>query len=141
MADVFQQLVSLSNDPRILSLVDKEVSEIKPEVYVEIDNNLKLIYSRYNVILESVLVNHKQNGFLLYHTSYNSNPSVNYDEYFAKFHGNKEGFYWRNIHEDQEFNKNNKVMSILRLIEKNQSSSKGIVLFHLRAEFFEQVLE
>jgi two-component system, sensor histidine kinase YesM len=140
LSDVFQQLVSLSNDPRILSLVDKEVSEIKPESYVEIDNNLKLIYSRYNVILESVLVNHKQNGFLLYHTSYNSNPSINYDEYFTKFHGNKEGFYWRNIHEDQEFNKNNKVMSIFRLIDKNQSSLKGIVLFNLRAEFFEQVL-
>jgi two-component system, sensor histidine kinase YesM len=139
LADVFQQLVSLSNDPRILSLVDKEVSEIKPESYVEIDNNLKLIYSRYNVILESVLVNHKQNGFLLYHSSYNSNPSINYEEYLSKYNGNKEGFYWRNIHEDQVFNEDNKVMSIFRLIDKNQSS-KGIVLFNLRAEFFEQVL-
>jgi two-component system, sensor histidine kinase YesM len=139
LADVFQQLVSLSNDPRILSLVDKEVSEIKPESYVEIDNNLKLIYSRYNVILESVLVNHKQNGFLLYHSSYNSNPSINYEEYLSKYNGNKEGFYWRNIHEDQVFNEDNKVMSIFRLIDKSQSS-KGIVLFNLRAEFFEQVL-
>jgi two-component system, sensor histidine kinase YesM len=139
LADVFQQLVSLSNDPRILSLVDKEVSEIKPESYVEIDNNLKLIYSRYNVILESVLVNHKQNGFLLYHSSYNSNPSINYEEYLSKYNGNKEGFYWRNIHEDQVFNEDNKVMSIFRLIDKNRSS-KGIVLFNLRAEFFEQVL-
>ncbi|MDR7076767.1 two-component system sensor histidine kinase YesM [Neobacillus niacini] len=140
LADVFQQFVSLSNDPRILSLVDKDVSEIKPESYVEIDNNLKLIYSRYNAILESVLVNYKQNGFLLYHTNYNSNPTINYDEYFTKFYGNKEGFYWRNIHDDHEFNKDNKVMSLFRLIEKNQSSSKGIVLFNLRAEFFEQVL-
>ncbi|MDQ0973184.1 two-component system sensor histidine kinase YesM [Neobacillus niacini] len=139
LADVFQQLVSLSNDPRILSLVDKEVSEIKPESYVEIDNNLKLIYSRYNVILESVLVNHKQNGFLLYHSSYNTNPSINYEEYLSKYNGNKEGFYWRNIHEDQVFNEDNKVMSIFRLIDKNRSS-KGIVLFNLRAEFFEQVL-
>lgn len=139
LVDVFQQLVSLSNDPRILSLVDKEVSEIKPESYVEIDNNLKLIYSRYNVILESVLVNHKQNGFLLYHSSYNSNPTINYEEYFSKYNGNKEGFYWSNIHEDQVFNGDNRVMSIFRLIDKNQSS-KGIVLFNLRAEFFEQVL-
>ncbi|NYE05691.1 two-component system sensor histidine kinase YesM [Bacillus niacini] len=139
LADVFQQLVSLSNDPRILSLVDKEGPEIKPESYVEIDNNLKLIYSRYNVILESVLVNHKQNGFLLYHSSYNSNPSINYEEYFSKYNGNKEGFYWRNIHEDQVFNEDNKVMSIFRLIDKNQTS-KGIVLFNLRAKFFEQVL-
>jgi two-component system, sensor histidine kinase YesM len=140
LTDVFQQLVSLSNDPRILSLVDKEETEIKPESYVEIDNNLKLIYSRYNIILESVLVNHKQNNFLLYHSSYNSNPTINYEEYFTKYNSNKEGFYWRNIHQDQVFNKDNKVMSMFRLIEKKQSSSQGIVLFNLRAEFFEQVL-
>ena len=140
LSDVFQQLVSLSNDPRILSLVDKDKSEIKPESYVEIDNNLKLIYSRYNVILDSVLVNLNQNDFLLYHSSYNSNPSINYNKYFADFNGNKEGFYWSNIHQDQVFNQNNRVMSIFRLLEKQQSQAKGIVLFNLRAEFFEQVL-
>ncbi|MEH7331675.1 sensor histidine kinase [Neobacillus drentensis] len=140
LSDVFQQLVSLSNDPRILSLIDKEKSEIKPESYVEIDNNLKFIYSRYNVILDSVLVNLNQNDFLLYHSSYNSNPTIKYNDYFANFNGNKEGFYWRNIHHDQEFNQNNRVLSIFRLLEKQHSPAKGIVLFNLRAEFFEQVL-
>ncbi|MGG3561591.1 sensor histidine kinase [Neobacillus rhizosphaerae] len=140
LSDVFQQLVSLSNDPRILSLMDKQESEIKPSSYVEIDNNLKLIYSRYDVILNSVLVDLNQKKFLLYHSGYNSNPSVNYNNYFSKFSGSKEGFYWRNIHQDKVFNENDKVLSVFRLIDRNQSRSKGIVLFNLRAEFFEQVL-
>ncbi|MEO2076798.1 MAG: sensor histidine kinase [Bacillus sp. (in: firmicutes)] len=138
LSDVFQQLVSLSNDPRILSLMDKDESDINPSSYVEIDNNLKLIYSRYDVILNSVLVDLNQKEFLLYHSGYNSNPSVNYNQYFSKFSGSKEGFYWRNIHQDRVFNQKDRVLSVFRLINRNQS--KGIVLFNLRAEFFEQVL-
>lgn len=138
LSDVFQQLVSLSNDPRILSLMDKEESDINPSSYVDIDNNLKLIYSRYDVILNSVLVDLNQKEFLLYHSGYNSNPSVNYNQYFSRFSGSKEGFYWRNIHQDRVFNQQDRVLSVFRLIDRNHS--KGIVLFNLRAEFFEQVL-
>jgi two-component system sensor histidine kinase YesM len=140
LSDVFQQLVSLSNDPRILSLMDKKESEILPSSYVEIDNNLALIYSRYDVILESVLIDLNQKKFLLYHSSHNSNPTVHYDDYFSNYSGNKEGFYWSNIHQDRVFNEKEKVMSVFRLIERNQSKSRGIVLFGLRTEFFEQVL-
>ncbi|WP_223820838.1 sensor histidine kinase [Bacillus sp. S3] len=138
LSDVFQQLVSLSNDPRILSLMDKRESEIQPSSYVEIDNNLKLIYSRYDVILSSVLVDLNQKEFLLYHSGYNSNPSVNYDQFFSTFSGSREGFYWRNIHQDRVFNQKDRVLSVFRLIHRNES--RGIVLFNLRAEFFEQVL-
>jgi len=137
LSDVFQQLVSVSSDPRILNLVGMKESEIKPEYYVEIDRSLQLVYSRYNVILESVLIDLNQGEFLLYHSDHSSNPFVPYDQYFEKYNGSKEGFYWRNIHEDQIFNTNDQVMSVFRLIE---TADKGIILFHLRDEFFEQVL-
>jgi len=139
LSDVFQQLVSVSSDPRIVNLIGTEESEIKPEHYVEIDKNLQLVYSRYNVILESVLIDLNQGEFLLYHSDYASNPSVPYEHYFNEYKGSKEGFYWRNIHEDQIFNTNDEVMSVLRLIEKSDKG-KGIVLFNLRDNFFEQVL-
>ena len=137
LSDVFQQLVSVSSDPRILNLVGMKESEIKPEYYVEIDRSLQLVYSRYNVILESVLIDLNQGEFLLYHSDHSSNPFVPYDQYFEQYNGSKEGFYWRNIHEDQIFNTNDQVMSVFRLIE---TADKGIILFNLRDEFFEQVL-
>lgn len=137
LSDVFQQLVSVSNDPRIINLIGTEESEIKPEYYVEIDKSLQLVYSRYNVILESVLIDLNQGEFLLYHSDYASIPSIPYEHYFNQYKGNKEGFYWRNIHQDQIFNTNDQVMSVFRLIE---TTDKGIVLFNLRDDFFEQVL-
>ncbi len=137
LSDVFQQLVSVSNDPRVLNLVGANESEIKPEFYVEIDKSLQLVYSRYNVILESVLIDLNQGEFLLYHSDYPSNPSIPYDHYFTQYEGSKEGFYWRNIHQDHIFNTHDQVMSVFRLIE---NSDKGIVLFNLRDDFFEQVL-
>ncbi|MDQ0229867.1 sensor histidine kinase [Metabacillus malikii] len=137
LSDVFQQLVSVSSDPKIINLVGTKESDIKPEYYVDIDRSLQLVYSRYNVILESVLIDLNEEEFLLYHSDYTSNPTVPYDYYFDKFKGSNEGFYWRNIHEDKIFNTNDQVMSVFRLIE---TSNKGIVLFNLRDEFFEQVL-
>ena len=137
LSDVFQQLVAVSNDPRVLNLVGTKESDIKPEYYVEIDKSLQLVYSRYNVIIESVLIDLNQGEFLLYHSDYTSNPSVPYDHYFNQYKGNKEGFYWRNIHQDQIFKTNDQVMSVFRVIE---NSDKGIVLFNLRDDFFEQVL-
>nr|WP_232337127.1 sensor histidine kinase [Lysinibacillus timonensis] len=139
LSDVFQQLVSVSNNPRILNLVGTEESEIKPEYYVEIDNSLQHVYSRYNVIIESVLIDLNQGEFFLYHSDYNSNPSLSYKDYFDQYKGSKEGFYWRNIHQDEIFNVNDRVISLFRLIETG-SSDKGIVLFNLRDDYFEQVL-
>ncbi len=140
LSDVFQQLVSVSSDPRILNLIGTKESEIKPEYYVEIDKSLQLVYSRYNVILESVLIDLNQGEFLLYHSDYTSNPSVPYNDYFNRYKGSKEGFYWRNIHQDQIFNTNDQVMSVFRLIERGSTSDKGIILFNLRDDYFEQVL-
>ncbi len=138
LSDVFLQLVSLSSDPKVQSLLNAEESEISPETRVEIDRNLQMIYSRYSVILESVLIDYERGQHPFYRTPYNSYPSVNYDAYFSKYKGNREGYYWENLHPDVNFNKNYKVISVLRLMESEKT--RGMVLFNLRTDFFEQVL-
>ena len=65
LSDVFQQLVSVSSDPKIINLVGTKESDIKPEYYVDIDRSLQLVYSRYNVILESVLIDLNEEEFFL----------------------------------------------------------------------------
>ncbi|WP_225230026.1 sensor histidine kinase [Ureibacillus galli] len=140
LSDVFQQLVSVSSNPRITNLIGTDEAEIKPEFYVEIDKSLQHVYSRYNIILESVLIDLNEGEFFLYHSDYNTNPSISYKDYFDQYKGNKEGFYWRNIHQDEIFNTNDQVMSVFRLINRGASSDKGIVLFNLRDDYFEQVL-
>ncbi|WP_042461711.1 sensor histidine kinase [Neobacillus dielmonensis] len=138
LSDVFLQLVSLSSDPKVQSLLYAEESEVEPETRIEIDRNLQMIYSRYNVILESVLIDYERGQHPFYRTPYNTYPTINYKDYFSKFKGNNEGYYWENLHPDLNFNKNNKVISVFRLMESEKT--RGTVLFNLRADFFEQVL-
>ncbi|WP_462413033.1 sensor histidine kinase [Neobacillus sp. Marseille-QA0830] len=138
LSDVFLQLVSLSSDPKVQSLLETDESEVSPETRIDIDRNLQMIYTRYSVILESVLIGYEHGQHSFFRTSYNYYPSIHYNEYFSKFKGNREGYYWENLHPDINFDKTNKVMSVFRLLEGEKT--RGMVLFNLRTDFFEKVL-
>ena len=140
LSDVFSQLVSISYDPRIMSLLAKEKTEIVPEDYISLDKNLQIMFSRYNTILESVLIDLNQGDFLLYYSEYSKTPTISYNDYFLTYKENEENFYWKNIHPDTIFNTNENVMSIFKLIKTESSNRQGIVLFNLRDEFFEGIL-
>jgi two-component system, sensor histidine kinase YesM len=139
LSDVFQQLVSLSSDPQIFSLLSVDADAIRPEAYVEMDKSLQAIYSRSPALIDSVMINLNEGSFLLYHSDYYVQPSISYNNYFTAFKGNKEGFYWRNLHPDPFFQKG-EVVSVFRLVNPKHYPTRGIVLFNLRADFFEQVL-
>lgn len=140
LSDVFSQLVSLSYDPRIMGLLAKEKAEIVPGDYIPLDTNLKIMYSRYNSILESVIVDLNEGDFLLYYSEYSKRPAIPYTDYFSNYSEVKGNFYWRNIHRDSIFNTNERIMSIYKLIRMDNSNRQGIVLFNLRADFFEGIL-
>lgn len=140
LSDVFSQLVSLSNDPRMMSLLAKEKKEIIPGDYIPLDTNLQIMYSRYNTILESVLIDLNQGDFLLYYSDYSKRPAISYTDYFSNYDESKENYYWRNIHQDSVFNTNENVMAIYKLLKMDTSNRQGIVLFNLRADFFEGIL-
>src|SRR5699024_2070004 len=54
LTDVFQQLVSLSNDPDLIAFSLKD--EIQPRMYIQMNEDLKTIFYRYNTIIESIYV-------------------------------------------------------------------------------------
>jgi two-component system, sensor histidine kinase YesM len=139
LSDVFQQLVGLSSDPQIFSLLSVDAEAIKPEAYVEMDKSLQAVYSRNPALIESVMINLNEGSFLLYHSDYYVHPSTSYNNYFSAFKGNKEGFYWRNLHPDPFFHKSD-VISVFRLVNPKLYPTRGIILFNLRTDFFEQIL-
>lgn len=140
LSDVFSQLVSLSYDSRVMGLLAKEREEIVPEDYIPLHKNLQIIYSRYNTILESVLIDLNEGDFLLYNSEYNSNPHIDYEEYFTNYDESSENFYWLNIHRNRVFNQEGNVLSTYKLLTLNNASAKGIILFNLREDFFEGIL-
>jgi two-component system sensor histidine kinase YesM len=139
LSDVFQQLVGLSSDPQIFSLLSTDAEAIKPEAYVEMDKSLQAVYSRNPSLIESVMINLNEGSFLLYHSDYYVHPSTSYNNYFSAFKGNKEGFYWRNLHPDPFFQKSD-VISVFRLVNPKLYPTRGIILLNLRTDFFEQIL-
>lgn len=140
LSDVFSQLVSLSYDSRITGLLVKEKEEIVPEDYIPLHKNLQIIYSRYNTILESVLIDLNEGDFLLYNSEYNSNPHIEYEEYFMNYDKSSENFYWRNIHENEIFSQEGNILSTYKLLTLDNTSAKGLILFNLREDFFEGIL-
>lgn len=140
LSDVFSQLVSLSYDSRLMGLLAKEQDEITPEDYIPLHKNLQIIYSRYNTILESVLIDLNEGDFSLHNSEYNSKPDIQYEDYFRNFEEGSENFYWRNIHEEPIFKGGTNVLSAYKLLTFDNTSAQGIVLFNLREDFFEGIL-
>lgn len=140
LSDVFSQLVSLSYDSRIMSLLAKEKDDILPEDYIPVHKNLQIIYTRYNTILESVIIDLNHGDFLLYHSEYNVSPQIDYADYFNHYDERRENFYWRNIHQDTSFRTGEDVLSMYKLLKVNHLPGEGIVLFNLRDDFFEGIL-
>src|SRR5699024_7223808 len=139
LTDVFQQLVSLSNDPDLIAFSLKD--EIQPRMYIQMNEDLKTIFYRYNTIIESIYVDIDHGKYTFSQSAdFLLNKSFSYEDYYSKYTGSKESFYWRNIHEDEIYSDSKEVMSVFKLIGNETSPSNGIIVFNLRTTFFEEVL-
>ncbi|QFK71213.1 sensor histidine kinase [Pradoshia sp. D12] len=140
LSDAFQQLVAISNDPKIQMLAVDEEGDVSPETYIAFDNKLQVIYSHFNVMLESILIDINRGEFSVYRNSDQSFPTISYEDYFEPDRGNNESYYWRNLHSNQAFAEGNKVVSVYKLINNQDTSTEGIILFNFREDFFKQIL-
>lgn len=141
LSDVFEQLVTFSNDPRTLSIINSEPSNIDAEDYIEMSNLIKVTHLNYISIIDSVLVDMHHSKFTMYRSEYRKRVSqFPYKEYASRYTGSKEGFYWRTQHKDDIFVNNTEVVSVFKLIGNDTSKVNGVLLFNLRNDFFEKVL-
>ncbi|MFF2449207.1 sensor histidine kinase [Neobacillus sp. NPDC058068] len=141
LSDVFEQLVTFSNNPRTLSIINSESTEISPTDYIDMSNLLKTIHLNNTTVIDSIFVDMHHGTFSLYRSDYSLKINeFPYSQYNNHYHGNREGFYWHNVHTDDIFQSNTKVASVFKLIGNNQSKANGVLLFNLRNDFFEKVL-
>jgi two-component system, sensor histidine kinase YesM len=139
--DVFEQLVAFSNNPLTLDIINSETSEMSPEDYIAVNNILKNIHLNFNSVIDSILVDMRNPDFTIYRSEYRMKFNhFPFDDYARKYKGSKEGFYWHNQHMDDIFVSDSEVVSVFKLIGNENSSANGILLFNLRKDFFEKVL-
>lgn len=141
LLDVFEQLVLLSNDPNISALILADGDAIDSQLYIDIDEDVKEIYHRFNSIIESIYIDIgiDQEKTMFYQGPEQLNPSFSYENYFTEYKGSRESFYWNNTHQNNLSTDQNDVMSVFKLIGTDKSLSNGIILFNLKVDFFEEV--
>lgn len=137
--DVFEQLVLLSNDPKISALTLANADEINPQLSIEIDDDVKAIYHRFNSMIESIYIDIGDGKATFYQGSEQVDLTLSYEDYFTNNTGGKEGYYWKNTYQNNSNNDSNEMMSVFKLIGNEDTSSKGVILFNLRADFIEQI--
>jgi two-component system, sensor histidine kinase YesM len=139
--DIFEQLVAFSNDPYTLDIINSESKEIDPDDYIEMNNKLKMIHLNFNSIIESIFVDMHEGKFTIFRSDYRMKfKQFPYKEYAKQYQGSKEGFYWHNEHIDDIFASEAEVVSVFKLIGTDSSEANGVLLFNLRTDFFENVL-
>lgn len=141
LSEVFERLVAFSNDPRTLSIINSESSELDAEDYINMANLLRVIHLNYNSIIDSILVDMNHGKFTMYRSEYRlKHNQFPYKEYLSQYKGSKEGFYWQNQHKDDIFASDAEVVSVFKLIGDDTSKANGVLHFNLRKDFFEKVL-
>ena len=139
LTDVFEQLVLLSNDPKLAALDVTDPDTRNSELYVDVNDDIQAIYHRFSSIIDSIYIDIDYGKVTFYQGAQQLNPEFSYDHYFKDFKGSKESFYWRNMHPNSLTKDPYDVISVFHLIESGNPAEKGIILFNLRADFFENV--
>ena len=143
IADAVGQLVALSNHPDILRIIIKNPEDIDPEDYIRVHQHMERIHSFYSSLIDSIFINFHNGKFLLSKSDdATSISNFSFLEYRQRYQGNPYDVYWRNLHPD-DFSENdnrNYVISMFKLIGKDNAKTNGMIIFNLQSDFFERVL-
>lgn len=146
---IFEQLVALENDIDTLSLLKRLDSQgygsIQPGDYIRMDRNLERIFSSYYSILDSILVYFANGRLILSKKDYmTARISFDYSQWRSGFWGNRTEYYWRNLHDNDIFQSpetENRIASVFKLYGNEKARLHGIILFNLREDFFQNILQ
>lgn len=140
--DGLQQLQALSNDPDILTIINKKPEDITPEDYLRVQAHVNMIRSFSGALIDAIYINFNDGSFVFsrgYDTS--SIPKIDYSQYRMDYKEDPDDIYWQNPSLGKLNNERNvsQGSNMFKLFGRDKAEIKGIILFNLRYEFFEKV--
>jgi len=140
--DALQQLQALSNDPDILTIINKKPEDISPDDYLRVQAHVNMIRSFNGALIDSIYINFNDGSFIFsrgYDAS--SMAKINYWHYRMAYKDDPDDIYWQNsspedLHGEK---KSSRGINMFKLFGRDKAEIKGIILFNLRYEFFEKV--
>lgn len=145
--DIFEQLTVLSEDSDVLSVMSRigndQLWRLRDRDYIRLSENINKVYVSYYSSIKSMLFYLNEGRVWLYKSD-NLFYGVNFsfDDWRKRFQGNPSDYYWLNLHHDQVFKgDDSKVVSLFKLVGREDAVTRGIILFNLRESFFRKILE
>ncbi len=145
--DIFEQLTVLTEDGDVLSVMSRigndQLWRLRDRDYIRLSENISKVYISYYSSIKSMLFYLNEGRVLLYKSD-NLFYGVNFsfDDWRKRFQGDPSDYYWLNLHHDQVFKgDDSKVVSLFKLVGREDSVTRGIILFNLRESFFRKILE
>lgn len=145
--DLFEQLAYLTEDSDVLSVLSRVGNDqqwrLKDLDYVRLAENINKVYTAYYSSLKSMLLYLNDGRILLYKTdSLFAGVDFSFGEWRRRFQGNPSDYYWLNLHQDRLFKgEDARVVSLFKLLGREDTPARGIILFNLRESFFRKILE
>lgn len=146
MTTMFEQLLYMEDDKAIRNSVLKRGKETNKERLfdvIDFNNKMNDIYAKYSRILDSIYVR-LNNGreFQLQKEQIPQKIGLNLNEWLGKYNDADKGYYWLNDHEDRVFETaiQRNVMTVFKMIGKQDSEFNGVVLINLKTEYFLEIL-
>lgn len=137
-AAVLQQLIELSNDPDVLSVINKDSKDISPEDYIRVQSHVNTIRSMNGTMIDSIYLNFHNNKFTFFR---GDDPNLvtpfSYKQYRDQYKDNPYDVYWCNSNPADVNNEEN--ISLFKLFGRGNAKLNGIILFSFRHDFFEKV--
>lgn len=144
---VLTDLMTLSNDKDVLALLERlgdPEYDVEPEDYITINRIVQRIYSSNYSILDSIFLSFNDGKFTFLKSDYVSSlPTFSFDDYYKRFHKGSGNLFWEGFHKRTLFanlEENNKVASVFELVGSPEANIQGIMMFQLRAAFFNSLL-
>jgi two-component system, sensor histidine kinase YesM len=144
--DIFEQLTILTEDSDVLSVMSRigndQLWQLHDRDYIRLSEDINKIYIAYYSCLKSMLLYLNESRVLLYKSD-NLFYGVNFSfmDWRKRFRGNPSDCYWLNLHHDQVFKgDNSNVISLFKMVGQDDSTTRGVILFNLRASFFRKII-
>jgi len=141
-ADALQQLNALSNEPDLLTVMNKEPEDISPEDYLKVQSHVNGIRSVNGTLIDSIYINFHNGKFVFFRGDDSSSMlKFIYKQYRKRYTDNPYDIYWQNSRSEdiQRGGNPSRVISMFKLFGRENAKINGIILFNLRYDFFERV--
>ncbi|WP_086349009.1 cache domain-containing sensor histidine kinase [Candidatus Enterococcus clewellii] len=135
---MFEQVVNLNNNPNLLEVINNERDALKQAV--NMNTSIKDLYYRFQDVLDSIYINVNDGEFFFNGGEIAQGLSeIDYQTFFEQADGEAK-YFWLDFDESPFSQNERRTISICKIIGDSFSEASGVIVFNLRYDYIENLL-